>query len=91
MQNVSTAIGRPLRVRTAVFVALLVLAAAAMVAVLINGFAPAKHAPVTQTVARSVGSGSVPHDRGAEGVGYTIPASSGDQSSEPRQLRGKPY
>ena len=91
MQNVSTAIGRPIRVRVAVVLAFLALAAAAVAAVevpsLINGSAPAKPASTTRVSVQSVGPQLAAQNRSEEGLGSTTPAS-GAQTSESRPVRG---
>jgi len=90
MQNVSTANVRPVRVRMAVFLGVLIFAAAVVVGVLINGLAHTKLAPATQAISRSVGTGPAAHDRSWEGVGTPIPVPDG-QSGDPRPVRGKPF
>jgi hypothetical protein len=103
MQNVSTANVRPVRVRMAIFLGVLIFAAAAVVGVLINGLAHTKLAPVTHAItrsvgtapathaiSRSVGTGPAAHDRSWEGVGTPIPVPDG-QSGDPRPVRGKPF
>jgi hypothetical protein len=91
MQNVSTAIGRPVRVRVAVILAFLALAAAAVAAVeapsLIKGSAPAKAASTTLTSVQAAGPGLALHNRSEEGLGSTTPAL-GSQSGDRQPVRG---
>jgi hypothetical protein len=91
MQNVSTVIGRPIRVRAAVILALLALAAAAVAAVeapsLINGSAPAKPASSTPASVRAVGPALAAHNRSEEGLGSTTPALGG-QPGDSQPVRG---
>jgi hypothetical protein len=91
MQNVNTATSRPVRVRAAVILAFLALAAAAVAAVeapsLINGSAPAKPASTTRASVQAIGPVVVAHNRSEEGLGSTTPALGG-QPGDSRPVRG---
>jgi hypothetical protein len=96
MQNVSTQVGRPLRIRTAVILTLLGLAAAAVAIeapVLLAGSAPAAHRSTTSTSVTSVqsaGSSLAAQNRSEEGLGNPISASA-DQSGDSRPVRRGPF
>lgn len=96
MQNVSTQVGRPLRIRTAVILTLIGLAAAAAVIeapVLLAGSAPATHRATTSTSVTSVqsaGSSLAAQNRSEEGLGSPIPAAA-DQSGDSRPVRRGPF
>jgi len=69
MQNVSTQLSRPLRIRTAVFLTILGLAAAAVaieLPTLVNGSAPATTSPATRTSVQAAraGPGTHKHSQG---------------------------
>jgi hypothetical protein len=90
MQNVSTQRSRPLRIRTAVFLTILGLAAAAVaieLPALIGGSAPATSHSVTQTSVQAAGASLATHNRSEEGLSSPAPAAV-DQSSEARPVRG---
>jgi hypothetical protein len=93
MQNVSTQVGRPLRIRTAVILTLLGLAAAAMAIeapVLLAGSAPAAHRSTTSTSVQSAGSSLAAQNRSEEGLGNPISAAA-DQSGNSRPVRRGPF
>ena len=92
MQNVSTQLSRPLRIRTAVFLTILGLAAAAVaieLPTLVNGSAPATTSPATRTSVQAAGAGLATHNRSEEGLGNAAPAPARvDQSGAARPVRG---
>ena len=90
MQNVSTQLSRPLRIRTAVFLTILGLAAAAVaieLPTLVSGSAPATSSPATRTSVQAAGASLATHNRSEEGLGKPAPATV-DQSGEARPVRG---
>ena len=78
MQNVSTGISRPLRIRTKAIVTVCALAAGAMVIfsapTLVNMFAPAKAAPSTHSSITVAGPSLIVHDRSEQGLDATVAA-----------------
>ena len=90
MQNVSTQLSRPLRIRTAVFLTILGLAAAAVaieLPALVGGSAPATTRSATQTSVQSAGSSLATHNRSEQGLGNPVPAPV-VRSGDARPVRG---
>ena len=93
MQNVSTQVGRPLRLRTAVILALLGLAVAAVAIeapVLLGASAPTTSGSRTSTAVQSAGSSLAAQNRSEEGLGNPVSAAA-DQSGDSRPNRRGPF